>query len=172
MSWVPIEEVCQPLMDKQLAKKGEKALPAAYAAALAARQGGGGGGGSHSPTNTALGGGDTDDDDSGELSGAVQRAERRLQLADYYLALLNLFGEMALDRSYNCIGALQEQFTYEMVVTCMMNKHLPDIVRAAFTVLCTRLFVDRFPQFRLLLPNLVREAPGKVFLDVDKYLGA
>jgi hypothetical protein len=78
------------------------------------------------------------------------------QLAKYYVAQIELYATMCFDRSYNCIGHLQSQFTYELVVTAIADTSLPDRLRSAFANLIYVLYVDRYPQETLRIPNLVR----------------
>ena len=70
--------------------------------------------------------------------------------------MLGLFAEMCLDRSYNCIEAIEKQFSYDMLVTGIKDEQLPHSVRAQFSTLCERLYVDRYPHGELQLPRLVR----------------
>lgn len=79
-----------------------------------------------------------------------------LQLAEYYRSMLGLFAEMCLDRSYNCIEAIEKQFSYDMLVAGIKDEQLPHSVRAQFSTLCERLYVDRYPHGELQLPRLVR----------------
>jgi hypothetical protein len=74
------------------------------------------------------------------------------QLADYYNSMLLLFSEMCLDRSYNAINNLSCQYPYETLMGAMVNESLPDCIRASFTLLQCRLWVDRFPHERLKVP--------------------
>ena len=55
---------------------------------------------------------------------------------------------MAFGRSYNVIRWLQESFSYTMLVTIIMNPHLPDAIRAAGCTLVGVLYLDRYPQVR------------------------
>jgi hypothetical protein len=81
--------------------------------------------------------------------------EHRRQLALYYEATIDLFSEMCLDRSYNCIHILCQEFSYKLLMCCVVNKKLPDQIRASFTNLLLRLWVDRFPHERSPMPRVV-----------------
>ena len=94
-------------------------------------------------------GGDLDAD-------ARVKFDEQKRLALYYVAQLDLFAEMCLDRSYNSIGTLEQHFPYEMLVSLMVNEKLPDQIRASMTLLLMRLFVDRFPHENLRAPNPVQ----------------
>ena len=65
------------------------------------------------------------------------------QLMEYYVVQLNLFGDMAMDRSYNAIEQLEEELRYDVLVRMLVNDLLPDAIRAAATTLVLRLYVDR-----------------------------
>jgi hypothetical protein len=94
------------------------------------------------------------DSEEGRLQ--KQRFNRLKRLALYYHANLELFAELCLDRSYNCIEALSRQFPYDLLVTGMCQRQLPPRIRQAFADLCTRLWIDRFPHNPIKAPNLTR----------------
>jgi hypothetical protein len=77
------------------------------------------------------------------------------QLAEYYLAQIELFAEMCLARHYHTILQLEKVFPYAVLVSCMVNHKLPFRLRAAFTRLLLRLYVDRYPQQRLQIPEMI-----------------
>ena len=85
-----------------------------------------------------------------------RRFEQTRELAEYYVAQIELFATMCFDRSYNCMRLLQSQFSYEVLVTAMADTALPDPLRSAFTNLLYVLYVDKYPQETLRIPNLVR----------------
>ncbi len=85
-----------------------------------------------------------------------EQFERTKELAEYYVAQIDLYATMCYDRSYNCMGYLQKQFSYEVVVTAVADTALPDPARSAFARLLYMLYVDRYPQETLRVPNLVR----------------
>jgi hypothetical protein len=66
------------------------------------------------------------------------------KLAEYYLAQILLFSELAANRSYHSIQQLERQFSFESLVSCVASHHLPFRLRAAFTTLIQRLYVDRY----------------------------
>ena len=85
-----------------------------------------------------------------EASNEAREDFRRLhQLATYYASQLELFADLCLGRSYHCIYALEAQFSFELCLTAVANELLPDALRATFTVLLHRLYLDRFPQVGL-----------------------
>ena len=81
------------------------------------------------------------------------------QLMEYYVVQLNLFGDMAMDRSYNAIEQLEEELRYDVLVRMLVNDLLPDAIRAAATTLVLRLYVDRFPHQSLQAPQCVHVLP-------------
>jgi hypothetical protein len=82
--------------------------------------------------------------------------EKKKQLADFYEAQIDLYSEMCLDRSYNCIEALEGQFSYEMLVTAVVNPLLPHQLRASFARFLCRLYIVRYPHERIQAPEYVR----------------
>jgi hypothetical protein len=81
---------------------------------------------------------------------------RTRDMAEYYVAQIELYATMCFDRSYNCMGHLQKQFSYEVLVTAVADTALPDQLRSVFAELLYVLYVDKFPQETLRVPNLVR----------------
>jgi hypothetical protein len=81
--------------------------------------------------------------------------EQRM-LAEHYEAQIDMLAETCLDRSYNCIHMLEQDFSYEMLISCMANERLPVRIRASFVTLLLRLYIDRFPHRHLPLPDFVR----------------
>jgi hypothetical protein len=86
----------------------------------------------------------------------VETFARHTQIAEYYLANLELMAEMALGRSYNCLHALEHHFSYDLLLTGMTNEALPFSIRRAYTDLVLRLWVDRYPHTPLQVPQEVR----------------
>jgi len=106
--------------------------------------------------------------------------ERTRDLAEYYAAQIELYATMCFDRSYNCMGHLEKQFSFEVLVTAVADSALPDTIRSAFTQLLYVLYVDKYPQEKLYVPNLVRPETdvkpmrfqyidGKVLADEDAF---
>jgi hypothetical protein len=85
-----------------------------------------------------------------------EKFDKQKQLAEYYQENLGLYAELCLDRSYNCIEYLKDQFSYELLVTAISNTKLPPRIRQSFSDLCIRLWVDRFPHEPMKVPNLAR----------------
>jgi hypothetical protein len=78
---------------------------------------------------------------------------QQVLLANYYKAQIDLFAEMVLDRSCNTIQALSEMLPYQLLVSCIANTKIPAIVRASYTRLLCRLWIDRFPHERIKVPK-------------------
>jgi hypothetical protein len=89
------------------------------------------------------------------------------QLAAYYHCNLELYAEMCLGRSYNCIEQLKKQFSYELLVSCIANTKFPPRIRQSFCDLCIRLWVDRFPHEPMKVPNLARIYTDIETLDIN-----
>jgi hypothetical protein len=103
-----------------------------------------------------------------EEEGMVGPTMRLRRLASYYKAQLDLYAEMVLDRSYNCIFALEEQFSYELCITGVKNDLFPDQLRASFATLICRLYVDRYPHMPIEVPRLVRVLQDMREIEVKK----
>jgi hypothetical protein len=72
--------------------------------------------------------------------------KRQEQLASYFLAELNLFSDMAANRSSNCCAWLRKTFTYEMLMSLSYSPHLPPLIRGAFVKITRKLYIDAYPQ--------------------------
>ena len=79
---------------------------------------------------------------------AALRLSRHQQLADWFVAQLQLFNALATGRSYNVIKVLDKVLTYPMLLSMAYNRKLPSIVRACALDLVRVLFVDRYPQLK------------------------
>ena len=97
--------------------------------------------------------------------------DKKKALADFYLTLIQLYSEMCLDRSYNCIAALEQQFSHGLCVTAIANPRLPDQLRAVFATLLCRLYLDRFPHESVQAPEMVRVYDRLQHMDVTKEPG-
>ena len=77
-----------------------------------------------------------------------QKFMRHCQLADYFVAQLQLLTNMAKGRSYNCIDWLtrSDGFSYTMLIGMAANPWLPYSVRSTVIYLLLALYVDRYPQ--------------------------
>jgi hypothetical protein len=95
----------------------------------------------------------------GGMTAGVAFLEQR-KLAEYYLAQILLYAELAANRSYHSIEQLERQFSYATLVSCMACHLLPFRLRAAFTTLLQRLYVDRYPQLPLRIPETVHVLHG------------
>lgn len=105
-----------------------------------------------------------------------QRFECMRQLASYFEAEIDVYAEMCLDRSYNSIDALSTPkspipgeggrgFSYDMLLSLMIDTRLPDQIRASYTMLLLRLWIDRMPHATVPAPN-----PIQVFTNIKKTL--
>ena len=52
--------------------------------------------------------------------------------------------QLHLCRSYNSIFAIQDMFSYEMLISLISNELLPDQIRSAFCQLLLRVYIDRY----------------------------
>jgi len=104
----------------------------------------------------------------------AQRFQFMVQLSSYFEAEIDVYAEMCLDRSYNSINALSTPkssktgeggrgFSYDMLLSCTIDTRLPDQIRASFTMLLLRLWIDRFPHAQIPAPN-----PIQVFTGIRK----
>lgn len=93
------------------------------------------------------------------------------RLAEYYCEIINTFAEMSLGRNYGCIHFFERThdsdgdplapLRYEMLVSSMANKLLPDKIRAAFTMLLLRMYIDRYP-------HALIQSPSRLFIVKDE----
>ena len=82
------------------------------------------------------------------------------QLAQYYLEQIRLFAELCTGRSYHSILQLEQAFSYTMLVSCMASHKLPFRLRAAFTSMLVNMYVDRYPQSPLRMPEPIQVLHG------------
>ena len=61
-----------------------------------------------------------------------------------------------MGRSYHSILQLENEFSYPMLVSCLASHMLPFRLRAAFTNLLVNLYVDRYPQQPLRMPETIQ----------------
>ena len=89
----------------------------------------------------------------------TKRFYNQLSLAKYFASQITFLSSLCIGRSYNCILSLSQSIPYEMIVSCLNNRRLPDEVRAPFVTLLRRLWIDRYPHGsycgRPVLPDLV-----------------
>eukprot|EP00935_MAST-01C_sp_MAST-1C-sp1_P000740 g740.t1 len=78
-------------------------------------------------------------------------------LLKYYEAQIDLFAEMLLGRSYNCILALEAQFSFSLCIRAIRSTKLPDSLRSSFTKMLTRLYIDRYPHSQIAVPRRVQD---------------
>ena len=86
----------------------------------------------------------------------VENYQRRLRVAEAYEAQLLLFAELCYQRNYLSIMKVEQQFSYEIIITAVKDDMLPPRIRAAFYRLLCALWVDRAPQTVMIVPKLVR----------------
>ena len=79
---------------------------------------------------------------------------KRLELAKYLVAQVDLFSKMCLGRSYNCIHIMQSKFPYILLVNLLTQQQgLPKDLKRAFTDLLRSLWLDRYPHNHMSLPR-------------------
>ena len=94
----------------------------------------------------------------GAIAGASAKlnpAEQKREIANYFLAELNLFAEMCLDRNYISMQNLDDLFSYEALVT-ILQLNVKDELKAMAAHLILYLHVDRDPQAITVIPTLTR----------------
>ena len=69
---------------------------------------------------------------------------------------------MASDLKTDCPYGFQI-FSFDLLIVGMVDETLPHSLRSTFTLLCQRLYIDRFPHSELQVPRLVR-----VWSEVDR----
>jgi hypothetical protein len=77
-------------------------------------------------------------------------------LARYCLNQVLLMGEMCLDRSLNCIEAVEKEWKVDLILSSLFDRRLPAELRAAFVNLAVNLYVDRPPYTIIQVPQAVR----------------
>jgi len=85
------------------------------------------------------------DDNKEEHENLLTNISNLKKLALYLEAQIDLFAEMSLDRSYNVINDLRDQFPHSMLISLVANQKLPDQIRASYAQLLLRLYIDCFP---------------------------
>jgi hypothetical protein len=81
----------------------------------------------------------------------------RLQLVEYYLAMLELYTQLCADQSTNCIITIEKQFSYELVLSAIADQErLPQPMQQAFCNLIVNLYIRRYPHEALTNPSTVR----------------
>ena len=73
------------------------------------------------------------------------RYQRHLKIAEYFLSQIELFSMMLVSRPYNVIYVFEQMYSFEYLVTVVLNQKLPSSVRAAFLTFLQRLWIERFP---------------------------
>ena len=82
--------------------------------------------------------------------------EQRATVQEYFISQIYLDAEMCLDRNYCAMQILEEHFPYEMCLSILMDYDLPKRLKAAVMTLMCSLYVDGYPQMRILVPQLSR----------------
>lgn len=72
--------------------------------------------------------------------------ERKLQIAEYFIAQLYLAADLCLDRNYVAIGLLEEMYSVETLLALFRSSATPNRWKAAICKLIRTLYVDREPQ--------------------------
>lgn len=71
--------------------------------------------------------------------------DRKIQIAEYFIAQLYLTSDLCLDRNYVAIGLLENVFPYEVLLSIVGNNTIPNRFKAPAYRLIRCLFVDREP---------------------------
>jgi hypothetical protein len=79
-----------------------------------------------------------------------------VRLAEYYVCVTELYAELCADRSYNCISVLEQQFSFELLITGISDNRFSPRARTTFADLMARIYLNRFPHETMELPRLAR----------------
>jgi len=66
-------------------------------------------------------------------------------LANYFVAQMDMFADMCLGRSYTVVREFRNEFSYGLLMSMMLRKNLPYTLQAAYAKLILRLWIDSFP---------------------------
>jgi hypothetical protein len=80
-----------------------------------------------------------------------------VDLLTYYEAQIDMYAEMIVGRSYNCIYAFEAQFSFVLCFTVIKYSLFPDSLRSSYCKLMTRLYVDRYPHTPIVVPRRVQD---------------
>ena len=72
---------------------------------------------------------------------------------------VELLGEISLDRSTNVARSIQEEFSFDLLITGMLDNRYPTELRAGFARVLTNLYVDQMLHVDLEPPLEVRVVP-------------
>jgi len=72
-----------------------------------------------------------------------QQTRDQRNLGMYLVAQIDLLAAICFGRSYNCIAKLESLLTFNLLIGIVSDTELPNVVRASFTKLLHRLWVDR-----------------------------
>jgi hypothetical protein len=72
--------------------------------------------------------------------------EEQEEMMKYFTEQMQFFSEMCCGRSLQVIEYFENNFTFEALLSCMANTHLPYSTRSSFVSFMSHLHLDRFPQ--------------------------
>ena len=79
-----------------------------------------------------------------------------LRLYNYFQSLIKLSASICFMRNYKSIQALEEVFTIDQVIDCVLNEKMPSLLRASFCDLLITLHLDKDPLETLVVPIMTR----------------
>lgn len=84
----------------------------------------------------------------------AQKAANRKRVARFFIAQLYLLGELCLDRNYLAIELVQRAMPFTACLSLVINKKLPNNLKAAVVRIISTVYVDRDPSSRSRVPHL------------------
>lgn len=72
--------------------------------------------------------------------------ERKIQIAEYFIAQMYLAADLCLDRNYVAIGMLEASFPIDSLFSILRSSNIPGKFKAAVCRLIRTLYLDREPQ--------------------------
>ena len=79
-----------------------------------------------------------------------------MRLYNYFQALIRLCASICYQRSYKSILALENIYTIDQVMYCMLCEKIPESMRANFANLLISLHLDKDPLEKLVIPIMTR----------------
>jgi hypothetical protein len=94
-----------------------------------------------------------------ESSVALQTADGKRAVCDFFVAQLQVSAEMCLGRNYHVINLVEKIYTYDALVTIIKapsGSMSNDVLKRSAAYLLQTLYIDRDPQSAVQLPRLTR----------------
>jgi len=88
------------------------------------------------------------------------------RIFNYYVSMLDLSGELCLQRNYKGIKILEKIFSIDLCINMLRSSELPLIIWAKMAKLILHLYCDREPMEELILPQYTCIWNPKTLLDV------